>query len=120
MLTGLNKIESLKKEIIDIVDNNWNPWIKAAFYSDPEVDAILRQLYEEWEKAGRVGIPLDYATLEQLEILYYKAQEYRDVDMATVTRELIMEEKTLSIAKPRSLKDKILTILKRLCLIPGA
>jgi len=116
----LNKLENMKREIIDIVDNNWNPWVKAAFYSDPEVDTILRQLYELWEKSGRAGIPLDYATSEQLEILYYKAHEYKEIDASIVSRELIIEEKkSLSIARPRSLREKITNLLKRLGLAPG-
>jgi len=111
-------IENMKKEIIEIVDKNWNPWVKAAFYSDPEVEAILTELYEVWEKENRRGIPLDYASYEQLEILYFKAQEYRDADATTVARELLWEGKRTSpVRRPRSWSEKLVDYLKRLGLI---
>ncbi|MEN3000070.1 MAG: hypothetical protein ABDH61_05810 [Acidilobaceae archaeon] len=49
--------------------------MKAAFYSDPEVSRILEELTRRWEKEGR-GIPLDYATEEELEELYRRAMRY--------------------------------------------
>lgn len=109
-------LEDMKKEIIDIVDKNWNPWVKAAFYSDPDVEAILTSLYEEWESQGRLGTPLDYATQEQIEILYHKAQEYRGADPVEVARNIIWgrgEEER----KPKKSR-RLLDYLKRLGILP--
>lgn len=66
----------MKEEIISLIDENRSPWVKAAFYSDPEVSKILENLINRWESAGRAGIPLDYATEEELRILHKKAQMY--------------------------------------------
>ena len=116
----VSNVERMKKEIIEIVDRNWNPWVKAAFYSDPEVEAILSQLYDIWERNDRRGIPLDYATQEQLEILYMKAQEYRDADSYTVAREIIWQGRVRRYRRStgRRLADKIIECIRRL-IVPG-
>ena len=53
-----------------------NEWIRAAFYSDPEVETILETLYERWSKGNHVGEPIDYATDEEIETLYRLARHY--------------------------------------------
>ncbi|MDM7275921.1 MAG: hypothetical protein P3X22_007420 [Thermoprotei archaeon] len=68
--------EEVKADIIKLIDENRSPWVKAAFYSDPRVSTILGRLIEEWESEGRQGIPLDYASDEELEILHETARRY--------------------------------------------
>ena len=53
-----------------------NEWIRAAFYSDPEVESILNALYERWNRSNGVGEPIDYATDEEVETLYRLARHY--------------------------------------------
>ncbi|MCX8195779.1 MAG: hypothetical protein N3F67_01675 [Acidilobaceae archaeon] len=64
-----------KQFILKAIEDNRSPWVKAAFYSDPDVSRILEELTKRWEREGR-GIPLDYATEEELEELYRKAASY--------------------------------------------
>ena len=68
--------EHVKREIIRLIDENRSPWVKAAFYSDPEVSSILDRLVSEWESNDRRGIPLDYAKDEELEALLRLAKKY--------------------------------------------
>ena len=68
--------EDVKREIIRLIDENRSPWVKAAFYSDPEVSSILDRLIESWESNNRNGIPLDYASDQELETLYRLAKKY--------------------------------------------
>ncbi len=63
-------IESMKKKIIEMVDDSSEDGRKIAFYSNPTVQEILDSLYARWENHGRKGIPLDYATEEEVKILY--------------------------------------------------
>ncbi len=65
--------EAMIKEIINRVEESVDEWRKAAFYSDEEVTQLLENLYRRWEGAGMSGIPLDYATDEELKVLYDKA-----------------------------------------------
>ena len=65
-------------EIESNVDYNPNNYAKAMFYADEDVAEIMERLYERWEKNSREGTPLDYATVEELRILYYKSRIYRD------------------------------------------
>ena len=112
-------LEDMKREIIDIVDRNWNPWVKAAFYSDPEVESILVTLYEIWESQNRRGIPLDYATQEQLEVLYVKAQEYRDADPTRIARDMVWGERKPEPRRPKSFSQKVIDYLKKLGVLPN-
>ncbi len=76
--------ERLKNKIIALIDSGvQSNWRKAAFYSDPQVSEITAQLYERWESSGRAGMPVDYATLEELEVLARKAEEYAFLDEET-------------------------------------
>ncbi len=68
--------EELKAKIISLIDENTFQWRKAAFYSDPMVSEIMMRLYERWESSGRDGRPVDYASLEELEVLAEKAEKY--------------------------------------------
>ncbi len=68
--------EELKRDIIKLIDENRSPWVKAAFYSDPEVSSILDRLLNMWESNDRRGIPLDYADEDELKILHRLARRY--------------------------------------------
>ncbi len=68
--------EEVKADIIKLIDENRSPWVKAAFYSDSKVSPILERLIGEWESRGRQGIPLDYASDEELETLHEIARRY--------------------------------------------
>ncbi len=76
--------ERLIREIEIYVEYNPNVYAKAAFYSDPEVRRILEEVYRRWEEAGRVGIPLDYATIDELQLLASKAARYKDATARVV------------------------------------
>ncbi len=89
-----------RDEIIRYIEyriENANVWIRAAFYSDPEVTALLEQLYERWYENREEGEPIDYATSEELELLYRKARQYSRLApyeaYALVTRRKEEEEK---------------------------
>ncbi|MEM0366050.1 MAG: hypothetical protein QXR02_00755 [Acidilobaceae archaeon] len=69
-------MSNIKSEILKLIDENRSPWVKAAFYSNPRVSSILEKLIDLWEANNRVGIPLDYATKEELEELYNIALSY--------------------------------------------
>lgn len=70
--------ERLIREIEMYVDCNPNIYAKIAFYSDPEVQRILENIYRRWEEAGQRGIPLDFATIDELKLLASKALKYKD------------------------------------------
>mgnify|MGYP000029315830 CR=1 FL=1 len=73
--------KDLIREIEENIEENFNAMVKAAFYSDPEVEQIVMELYKRWEAHGYRGVPLDYASLEELEILAIKARYYRQHPM---------------------------------------
>jgi len=68
----------LIEEIERWIEGNPNPYAKAAFYGDDEVAKIVEDLYRRWEANGFKGMPLDYATIDELRILAAKACEYRN------------------------------------------
>ncbi len=68
--------EKLVAELIALIEDNAIAWRKAAFYSDPRVEEIYSRLVREWEERGGEGIPLDYASIEELEALVAVAREY--------------------------------------------
>jgi len=69
--------KDLIKEIEENIEENLNTMVKAAFYSDPEVERIVMELYKRWESHSYRGIPLDYASMDELELLALKARYYR-------------------------------------------
>lgn len=72
--------DEMIRELTRIIDESADPWRKTAFYSDPEVQQILNTIYERWESSGEKGIPLDYATDEEIKFLYSKAINVRPED----------------------------------------
>ncbi len=68
----------MKKKIVELIDDSRDNDRKIAFYSDENVQAIMDKLYGEWEKNNRKGIPLDYASNEELEVLYRLAKHYAE------------------------------------------
>lgn len=67
--------ERIKRELITLIDENREPIYKAVFYSKPEVQSIMNRIMEVWERSGRQGIPIDYATIDELEQLLRIAKE---------------------------------------------
>ena len=80
----------LISRVISLIEEHTNQWIKAAFYSDPEVNSILEKLYDRWEKNDRRGIPLDYASIDELEILAEKATRYSSMSTSEAQRLVVM------------------------------
>ncbi len=74
--------DEVKRLILQLVDDQDDEWLKAAFYSDEAVKPILERLYSAWEEAGRQGIPLDYATDDELETLLSVARRYAAMSRA--------------------------------------
>jgi hypothetical protein len=62
--------EEMREEIVRLIDESREPIYKVAFYSQEEVQEILGKLEKRWEESRRVGRPIDYATEEELEVLY--------------------------------------------------
>lgn len=83
--------EELKRKIISIIEENKDPIVKAAFYSDEKVSEIMRRLLSEWEKSGYKGSPIDYATIDELRVLADKAEFYRDAPRELYLRKLLRE-----------------------------
>ncbi len=87
-----------KKLILEIerwVEKNPNPYAKAAFYSDDKVAEIVEKLYIRWQSNGFKGMPLDYATIEELRILASKALEYRNAGPSYVFKRSKFESKDI-------------------------
>ena len=70
------KDEKLKEKLTIFLDQDPRKWVKSAFYSDPVVVQVMNDLYDRWENAGRQGIPVDYASHEELTLLWNKASKY--------------------------------------------
>ena len=75
--------EAVKREIIRLIDDHWDPWVKAAYYSDPIVSRIMDRLLEAWSGGGETGRPIDYATEDELLELLSKARVYSRLDTRT-------------------------------------
>lgn len=75
-------LEEVKKKILELIDDAEDQWLKAAFYGDAKVSEILNRLFEKWEEGSRSGIPLDYASKEELETLYSAARKYASMSQA--------------------------------------
>ncbi len=78
----MGSLDYMKRKILELIDESDDPWLKAAFYGDPKVSAILDRLVSEWESNGRKGIPLDYATPDEVEALYSLASRYASMTTA--------------------------------------
>ncbi|MGC9148142.1 MAG: hypothetical protein ACP5GI_01670 [Sulfolobales archaeon] len=83
--------EELKRKIITYIEENKDPLIKAAFYSDEKVSTIMSRLLSEWERSGYKGSPIDYATYEELKTLAEKAEYYRDAPRELYLRKILRE-----------------------------
>jgi hypothetical protein len=81
--------KSLVESIIANIEDNKNSWVKALFYSDKEVSRIMERLVSEWIKNNMAGEPLDYASIEELEILAEKAEQYRDAPQEAFLRTML-------------------------------
>ena len=68
--------EELKEKLTVFLDQDPRKWVRSAFYSDPEVQHVMDILYGKWEEAGRKGMPVDYASHDELVFLWNKASKY--------------------------------------------
>ena len=73
---ALTRREELARIIEELIDDSKVSWVKSAFYSDPEVADIVSTILERWEREGKKGKPIDYASEEELEILANYARNY--------------------------------------------
>jgi len=106
--------ESIKEEIVRLIDENPDQWIKAAFYSDERVKHIMANLYERWERDDSRMLPIDYATLDELKQLYALAKKYSRLDTGTAMRIALGSELLTPVQKRESIVDKIIKVLKKL------
>ena len=111
-ITGEEKVKRrLKEAIIREVDESRDVWRKVAFYNDPRVQSILTNLYERWERANRKGIPLDYATLDELRVLYsVVVGRVRGASRESWIRELYDKEVLGLRRVEREKKEKVSTL----------
>jgi hypothetical protein len=68
--------EKLREKLTIFLDQDPRKWVKSAFYSDPVVEQVMEDLYDRWEDAGRKGMPVDYASHDELIMLWNKASKY--------------------------------------------
>ncbi|NAZ26559.1 MAG: hypothetical protein GU348_00195 [Thermogladius sp.] len=69
-------VSVLKSEIVKLIDESRDVEVKMAFYSDERVQSIMDRLNKEWERNGYKGIPLDYATVDEIKMLNALAKYY--------------------------------------------
>ncbi len=91
------------REIVELIDECDDYWRKAAFYSDPDVSALLDTLYERWESSSMRGVPLDYATDDEVDFLYHKAKSLTREDARRSERTFI--KKSMGIDEEISKRD---------------
>lgn len=82
---------TLMRTIISNIEENKNSWVKALFYSDKDVSRIVERLVKAWSDNNMRGEPLEYATIEELEILARKSEEYRDSPQEAFLRKMLRE-----------------------------
>jgi len=92
--------EEKVREIVELIDECDNYWRKAAFYSDPDVSTLLDDLYKRWESSNMQGVPLDYATDEEVDFLYRKAKSLTREDARRSERAFI--KKSMGIDEPHN------------------
>ncbi len=108
-------IQDKKNKIIELIDESKDDERKIAFYSDDIVQGILTRLYDEWEKNNRNGIPLDYASPEEIDTLYRLAIRYSRNPAAAYTRFIktayFGEKEEKNNAKDRSILHRLLRLI---------
>jgi len=65
----------VRRRLLDLVEN-MPQMNKAAFYSDPDVERLVRKLHERWARNGYQGEPIDYSSDDEASRLYELAKEY--------------------------------------------
>jgi len=108
----LARREKLVQELFQLIEDNRVDWRKAAFYSDPRVEPVYARLVEEWEKSGGEGIPLDYASMDELELLVAVAKEYAFMDEAKA-RSLAMKRSEPKREEPEKEEKGFLRFFRR-------
>lgn len=100
--------ERLKEKIITLIDDSMNNWAKMAFYSDSNVARILDEVYKRWESNSRRGLPIDYASYEELQILASAAEKYKNAGPEVLSRIMFSDRDV------RSEKGKKGSLLRKL------
>lgn len=101
--------ERLKEKVIMLIDDSTNNWAKMAFYSDSNVARILDDVYKRWESNGRKGLPIDYASYEELQILAFAAEKYKNTGPEVLSQIMFSDRDTHSKKrKKESLLRKLL------------
>jgi hypothetical protein len=67
--------DKAREELINLIDESRESIYKEIFYSRPEVQSIMDRIIEVWERSGRQGRPIDYATIDELKQLLRIAKE---------------------------------------------
>jgi len=67
--------DKAREELINLIDESRESIYKEVFYSRPEVQSIMDRIIEVWERSGRQGRPIDYATIDELKQLLRIAKE---------------------------------------------
>jgi len=62
-------LEEIKEELVKLIDDCEEPVYKVVFYSLDEVKEIMDKIVERWERQGRQGRPIDYATPDEIKKL---------------------------------------------------
>jgi len=68
-------VSEMREEIIRLIDNNQEVIYKIAFYSQQEVQGLLGEVMKRWERNNYEGRPIDYATDEEVVVLYKIAKK---------------------------------------------
>lgn len=110
MKTKIDRDKAINR-ILSLIDESNDNWRKTGFYSDPVVQDIMMKLYERWNNNNRKGIPLDYATNEELFILVRKAEHYSMIPASEIQRQLFLEFRKNVSGGKRGFIDKIKEIL---------
>jgi len=99
--------DAMREEIVELIDKHWNSWVKAAFYSDPQVSRIMDRLVAVWQENGEEGRPIDYASEDELVILLRAARRYYLLDpkraMAVALANMGREDEDNNVRRGRSL-----------------
>jgi|GEM_PF-957696 hypothetical protein len=104
------------EKIIELIDDNENQNVKILFYSDEYVINVMDKLYQRWNNNNQNGIPLEYATDEELLNLYKRAAYYQSKPIYYSYNVMYKDETKKQKLKIPTVWDKFKEIFKRLFL----
>ncbi|MEM1879888.1 MAG: hypothetical protein QXE28_02975 [Desulfurococcaceae archaeon] len=68
-------IEKLRNEVVRLIDESNEAIYKVVFYSLDEVQEIMNKVMDKWERSGKQGRPIDYASPEEVKVLHKIAKK---------------------------------------------